>query len=74
MDTPLAVLIVGAGEDIARRILGEDVTQIEVYIERVKRHSLAGTRKPLQHVLEHQSSDEDLFATLESRAEGTDLR
>lgn len=74
MDTPLAVLIVGAGEDIARRIPGEVVTQIEVYIERVKRHSIAGTRKPLQHVLEHQSSDEDLFATLESREEGTDLR
>jgi hypothetical protein len=62
------------GENIARRILGEDVTQIEVYIERITRHSIVGTRKPLQYVLEHQSSDEDLFATLESRAEGTDLR
>jgi hypothetical protein len=31
VDTPLAVLIVGEGEEIARRILDERVTQIEVY-------------------------------------------
>lgn len=33
-----------------------------------------GTRKSLQHVLEHQASGENLIRTLKSSPEGTHLR